>query len=277
MCGAIGKTLRAIGQGRAERALQRSCGMETTHDSEARAAPSETVTVRGAMDLSIRELLLLAGVEVGILCSSAWIAAAFAARFSMGVASAVALWVATTTVMAIAAVRALLWLRPMKPGLYRLSRDRGAWTQFRLFHLLVTTHVSWWLSTLAPPAIRPAMYALLGTRGVGVETGIAGKLFDPHLVTLGPGVLIGDEASLSPHAVTLTTEPTLLYAPIVIGARAVIGARSVVMPGVTVGEGSVVEACSFVRAFTRIGPGELWGGNPARLIARIDRRRSSAS
>jgi hypothetical protein len=102
--------------------------MDTTHDSQARAAPSDTVTVRGAMDLSTRERALLAGVELGILCSSAWISAAFAARFALGAAGAVALWATIATVMAVAAVRSLVWLRPMRPGLYRLSRDRGAWT-----------------------------------------------------------------------------------------------------------------------------------------------------
>ena len=45
-----------------------------------------------------------------------------------------------------------------------------------------------------------------------------------------------------------------------------IGANSVIMPGVTVGEGAVVGAMSFVPAYTEIPAGEVWAGCPVRRV-----------
>ena len=53
--------------------------------------------------------------------------------------------------------------------------------------------------------------------------------------------------------------------PIRIGRECFIGARVYIMPGVTIGDGAVVGPSSVV---TRdIPAGELWAGNPARLVA----------
>jgi putative colanic acid biosynthesis acetyltransferase WcaF len=56
----------------------------------------------------------------------------------------------------------------------------------------------------------------------------------------------------------------LKTSPITIEARAFIGARAFVMPGITVGQGAVVGACSVV---TRdVEPHALVAGNPARCL-----------
>lgn len=57
-------------------------------------------------------------------------------------------------------------------------------------------------------------------------------------------------------------------APIVIKDHAFIGANSLVMKGVTIGERAVIAAGSVVGK--DVPAGEIWGGNPARFIKRID-------
>jgi galactoside O-acetyltransferase len=53
-------------------------------------------------------------------------------------------------------------------------------------------------------------------------------------------------------------------APVTIGKSAFIGLNSVIMPGVTIGEGAIVGACSFVNA--DIPPWKIAVGIPARVI-----------
>ena len=56
----------------------------------------------------------------------------------------------------------------------------------------------------------------------------------------------------------------LQTAPITIGAHAFIGARAFLLPGISVGEGAIVGACSVV---TRaVAPAEVVVGNPARPL-----------
>jgi dTDP-4-amino-4,6-dideoxy-D-glucose acyltransferase len=53
-------------------------------------------------------------------------------------------------------------------------------------------------------------------------------------------------------------------APVVLEKHALIGAGSVVLPGVSIGEGAVIGAMSFVKK--SIKEYQIWAGNPLRLI-----------
>ncbi|GAI01951.1 unnamed protein product, partial [marine sediment metagenome] len=48
-----------------------------------------------------------------------------------------------------------------------------------------------------------------------------------------------------------------------------IGANSVILPNVTIGENSVVGACSVIRYGTNIPANEIWVGIPAKKIGEI--------
>lgn len=48
-----------------------------------------------------------------------------------------------------------------------------------------------------------------------------------------------------------------------------VGANSVVLPGVTIGENSVIAACSVVRYGTIVPANEIWAGSPAKKIGCI--------
>jgi acetyltransferase-like isoleucine patch superfamily enzyme len=58
------------------------------------------------------------------------------------------------------------------------------------------------------------------------------------------------------------------YAPVRIGSRCYLGAQAVVARGVTIGEGSVVGACSFVRA--DVPAGSIAVGTPARVVGSVE-------
>lgn len=57
----------------------------------------------------------------------------------------------------------------------------------------------------------------------------------------------------------------------VIGNDVWIGAEAMIMPGVHIADGAVIAACAVVSK--NVGPYEIWGGNPAKLI----KKRFSAS
>lgn len=57
----------------------------------------------------------------------------------------------------------------------------------------------------------------------------------------------------------------LVAQPIIIGNDCLIGSRSYIMPGVTIGDGAVIQAGSIVTK--DVGPYEIWAGAPARRVA----------
>ncbi|MFW5427517.1 MAG: acyltransferase [Methylophagaceae bacterium] len=98
---------------------------------------------------------------------------------------------------------------------------------------------------------------------------LSGQLLDPHLITLGSNAHIGEDAMLTPHAVT--SDNQLYIGKIIIGENAMIGAKSTLMPGVKVGDGAMVNAMSLVTMNTIIPANEIWGGIPARKLKTIDK------
>lgn len=86
---------------------------------------------------------------------------------------------------------------------------------------------------------------------------------------IGGGVNIYDTDfhSLDPQLRQLRPDPGVRVAPVIIGARAFIGGNSIILKGVEIGAEAIVGAGSVVRK--SIPAGEIWAGNPARLIGRL--------
>lgn len=81
-------------------------------------------------------------------------------------------------------------------------------------------------------------------------------------------IIIHEHATVAQEAYICTgthafdkPEFNLITQPIIIEARAFIGARAFIMPGVTIGEGAIVGACSVVTK--SVMPGITVKGNPA--------------
>ena len=84
---------------------------------------------------------------------------------------------------------------------------------------------------------------------------------------LGPGVIVYDNDHVIRDGLVVDNEFTT--APVSIGKNVWIGACSVILPGVTIGDGSVIAAGSVV---TKDIPADcVAGGNPCKIIRRFEK------
>lgn len=154
---------------------------------------------------------------------------------------------------------------PLKDGIYSYERNPGACYIWNLMGFLCIMTLSFqYQSLLLPPPLRKWFYQLLGAKIGGGIVIVGGKINEPWRVTIEENVIIGDDAGLTPHV--LGGDGILVLGSIHIKRGATIGGRSIIMPGVTIGENAVVDLMSVVPMNTKIGPGEVWGGIPAKKI-----------
>ncbi len=170
---------------------------------------------------------------------------------------------------AFAVYRLFLVVMPLKEGdIPENSRDEFVAQVNILFYLilfnsLIRTHF------LPVPLLR-LVYLALGAR-LGRNTYSAGVILDPPLTYIGDNCIIGHDAVLFSHAIE---GKHLSLAAIRIGNNVTIGATAVVMSGVNIGDGAIISAGAVVTKGSRIGPEEVWGGIPAKLLKRRESERS---
>lgn len=121
-------------------------------------------------------------------------------------------------------------------------------------------------------------------RKMGVRIG-AGTVFTDGMPQFGSEpffVEIGENSAIAGRVVFLTHDGGVLsvrnllsdvgtilkFGKIRVGDRVFIGLRTTILPGVTIGDGSIIGACSVVTK--NVPPGEIWAGNPARRISTVD-------
>ena len=107
------------------------------------------------------------------------------------------------------------------------------------------------------------------TIGKNVFINHACSFLDMGGITIEDNVLIGPKVNLitENHPINPDDRKTLLCKPIVIKRNAWIGAAATVLPGVTIGENSVVSAGAVVTA--DVPPNTIVGGVPAKIIKSI--------
>ena len=217
--------------------------------------------------------ILAAGLALGVAV------ACYAEILTPALAEAPPAWRYPLTGLALAASYftyglALLLVAPALNALLggRLKPYRGPAVSLAVLrwyvHCTLTLVVRYsFLEFVTPSPFAQLYYRLMGMkigRGVHINsTAIA----DPSLITLGDGVTIGGSASVMAH---YAQGGYLILAPVRIGAGATVGLRAIVMGGVEIGDKAKVLAGSFVLPNTRIPPGELWGGIPARRLERTE-------
>lgn len=88
-------------------------------------------------------------------------------------------------------------------------------------------------------------------------------IFYPELIEIGDNTVIGYRATILAHEYLVDTYRT---GKVVIGKDVLIGANATILPGVTIGDGAVVSACSLVNR--NVPAGAFVGGVPAKIIER---------
>ena len=78
---------------------------------------------------------------------------------------------------------------------------------------------------------------------------------------------MGGHATINAH---LTEKGELVLSPVKVGDGALLGTGSIIQPGCVIGEGAVVASRAVVPKWTKIPPGEVWGGIPAKCIRLAD-------
>lgn len=117
-------------------------------------------------------------------------------------------------------------------------------------------------SAILPLPLLRAFYLALGAR-LGPNTFSGGVIFDPLAVRAGSNVIIAQGSVVTPHVIE---RDRLAIHPISIGHGVTVGANAVILAGVEIGDGAMVAAGSVVAKNTRIPPGEVWGGVPAKRL-----------
>lgn len=137
----------------------------------------------------------------------------------------------------------------------------------KLFSILTGTEVdeTFWM---LPPFYTDFGKNIRIGRGVFINHGC--EFMDRGGITLEDKVLIGPKVNLITinHPVSPTARRSTFCAPILIKKNAWIGAGASVMPGITIGENSIVAANAVVTK--DVAANAIVGGIPAKLIRVID-------
>ena len=108
------------------------------------------------------------------------------------------------------------------------------------------------------------LYRMIGVQvGDHVSAGLGATLdiFFPHLIQLGENSIIGYNSVILAHEFLIDE---LRTGPVKIGKNVMIGANVTILPGVEIGDGATIAACSLVNS--DIPPRAAFGGIPARRL-----------
>ena len=98
----------------------------------------------------------------------------------------------------------------------------------------------------------------------GCVINAAGTITIASNVLIGPGVVIYSQNHMHNECDVNIDEQGYITAPVVINKNVWIGARAIVLPGVTVGDNSIIGAGSIITQ--NIPDNSIYAGNPAKLI-----------
>lgn len=131
-------------------------------------------------------------------------------------------------------------------------------------YLKLTPSLFKWLQFLAMRAYAPQVH-------IGKRCTIILWPQDPDLTYIGDNVVIGSGCEIVAHALnTSGTKVKYISEPIIIGNKSTIGGNTRIGMGVKIEEEAIIELGSNVLPYTRIGKGEVWGGNPAVFLRKAN-------
>ncbi|MFN8607044.1 MAG: acyltransferase [Vulcanimicrobiota bacterium] len=154
-----------------------------------------------------------------------------------------------------------LMLMHLKPGRHKLtSLQAFRWASASSLYMLVKFTVG---DFFMVTPLGTLYLKVLGAK-IGKNVMINSKYLHDHgLLEIGEGCLIGGDAVMSAH---VAEGGDLLLSPIKLGKNVLISQKAVLMPGVEVGDNSIVAAGAIVLKDTKIPANEIWGGVPAKFL-----------
>jgi non-ribosomal peptide synthetase-like protein len=143
-----------------------------------------------------------------------------------------------------------------------LSFNAYRWASYNALTLILRfSFVNWIRVTPFLPLYHRLMGMKVGRR-VQFNTAVVA---DQNLIEVGDDSVVGGDVTLVCHS---AEAGELVIAPVRIGRRVTLGLMAVVMPGCELGDDSVLAAGAVLAKGTTVGPGEVWGGVPARCLGR---------
>jgi len=143
-----------------------------------------------------------------------------------------------------------------------LSWNAYRWASYNSLTLILRFSFMNWIRVTP---FLPLYHRLMGMKvGRRVQFNTA-VVADQNLIEVGDDSVVGGDVTLVCHA---AEAGYLVVAPVRIGRRVTLGLLAVVLPGCELGDDSVLAAGAVLAKGTKVGPGELWGGVPARCLRR---------
>lgn len=143
-----------------------------------------------------------------------------------------------------------------------LSFPAWRWASYNALTLMFRfSFVNWVRLTPFLNLFHRLMGMKIGKR-VQINTAVVG---DQNLISIGDDTVIGGDVTLVAH---VAERGKLVTAPVRIGRNVTVGIMAVILPGCEIGDGAVIAAGAVLSKGSKVGPGEIWAGVPARRIGR---------
>lgn len=156
--------------------------------------------------------------------------------------------------------RFVLWYRPREQRFPLYSATTISWAITGCLHTMIAkSFLQFWKGTPFLNMYFRAMGCHLGRR-VTINTV---EIWDWDLITLQDDAMLGGNCIINGH---LFEHGQLLFRPVIVGPGALVGAFAYIMPGVHMGERSVLAVMSMAKKGEQIAAQEIWGGVPAAYI-----------
>jgi len=142
----------------------------------------------------------------------------------------------------------------------QIGKSSFAWMKIKPLHRVTINWILATIGALAPVSSKPFFYRLMGIKigkNVQIMPDFKVDIFFPELITIGDGCVIGQDAFFACHEFN-TTE--FRYGKITLNENVLIGARAFVLPGVVIGENSLVSAMTLI--YTDVPSNVLAFGSP---------------
>ncbi len=134
-----------------------------------------------------------------------------------------------------------------------------------LIGIMLVTHITGWVRS------RALFFKIIGVKiadGCHISQWTKLDPILPNFITFEEDSGTGVDAMILTHNLMTTDKFTFRFGPVLMKAHSRVGARAVVLPGVEIGEHSIVGAGSIVTK--NVPPYTIVAGNPARPIKRLD-------